>query len=227
MYARALTAEFIGSFVWVLAVCGASATATPAGDPALAAAGIIGCAVMAATYAVGHISGGHFNPAVTLGLVAGGRFEMGDAVGYIVAQVSGAVAAATVFFLIGFGSPDDSSASATLANVANTFGGANEYSALSAITIEVVIAVLYVSIFIGATSRGAPAGFAPIAIGMALVAFHVIAAPITNAALNPARATAISLFAGWNAIADLWLFWAAPIAGAIIGGLFGRALQDE
>jgi aquaporin Z len=223
MSQRALAAEFIGTFMLMSSVLGAAfySFAAPAG-----AAGIIGVAlaigvtVMALAFSIGHISGGHYNPAVTLGLIAGGRVSSASAVGYIIAQCVGALAACAVFALIGKTTP--------------TFA-ANGYDQLSMIKagmgsvflIETVLTAFFLIVIMGATSRRAPAGFAPIAIGLALTAIHIMAIPVSNASVNPARSLATAVFGGTTALSQVWLFWVAPILGAVIGGVIARWLQEE
>ena len=220
---REFAAEFIGTFALVSAVCGAALFSAPsAGLVAIAFA--VGLSVLAMAYAVGHISGGHFNPAVTCGLVAAGRFPLDNALHYILAQVLGGIAAAAVFYAVLKGAPagkwNDFLA------ISNLYGGSH-FSLVSVALTEVVITGLFLVVIVGATSRGAPAGFAPIAIGLALTLFHLMAIPITNASLNPARSTATALFGGQEAWNSLWLFWAAPIVGGVIGGCVCRWLQNE
>ena len=229
MNTRALAAEFIGTFVLVTATCGAALFSAPAGGGLVAVAFAIGFSVLIMAYAVGHISGGHFNPAVTLGLVAGGRFEMGPAIGYIVAQVLGGIVAALVFSIILSGAP--SGAGITKWNdfqaISNTYGGPKGFTMAAAFLTEVVITAVFLIVIMGATSRKAPAGFAPIAIGVALFVLHLVSIPVTNASLNPARSTAPAVFAGGVALGQLWVFWLAPIIGGIIGGSISRWLQEE
>jgi len=220
---REFAAEFIGTFALVSAVCGAALFSAPsAGLVAIAFA--VGLSVLAMAYAVGHISGGHFNPAVTCGLVAAGRFTLDNALHYMLAQVLGGIAAAAVFYAVLKGAPagkwNDFLA------ISNLYGGSH-FSLVSVALTEVVITGLFLVVIVGATSRGAPAGFAPIAIGLALTLFHLMAIPVTNASLNPARSTATALFGGQEAWNSLWLFWAAPIVGGVIGGCVGRWLQNE
>jgi len=220
---RTLAAEFIGTFLLMSSVLGAAfySFGAPAG-----AAGILGVAfsigftVMALAFAIGHVSGGHFNPAVTLGLIAGGRVAASSAVGYILAQCLGAIAACAVFWTIG-------SSPAQFA--------ANGYDALSMLkagmlpvfVIETVLTAFLVFVIMGVTSRRVPAGFAPIAIGATLAAIHVMAIPISNASVNPARSLGSALFAGSMALGQLWLFWVAPILGGVIGGVLARWLLEE
>ncbi len=225
MNKRALVAEFIGTFGLVAAICGAALFAAPAGGGLVSVAFAAGFSLLAMAYAVGHISGAHFNPAVTLGLVAGGRFEASDAVGYILAQVAGG-ASATFILAIILGGANGGSWNDFVA-VSNTYGGPKQFSMLSTGLTEVVITALFVFVIMGVTSSHAPQGFAPIAIGLALALFHIIAIPISNASLNPARSTAAALFGGVGPLSQLWLFWVAPIAGGVIGGLVAKWLQEE
>jgi aquaporin Z len=220
---RVLAAEFIGTFMLMSSVLGAAfysfgAPVGPAGIIGVALS--IGFTVMAMAYAIGHISGGHFNPAVTLGLIAGGRAASSTAVGYIVAQCAGALAACALFTLIG-GTP-------------TTFA-ANGYDGLSMLKaglvpvflIEALLTAFLVFIIMGATNRRAPAGFAPIAIGVTLTAIHLMAIPISNASVNPARSLGSAVFGGQQALSQLWVFWVAPILGGVIGGVAARWLQEE
>lgn len=220
---RALVAEFIGTFMLVTSILAAAfyAFASPNG-----AAGILGVAVsvgftvVALAVAIGPISGGHFNPAVTLGLIAGGRVSASSAAGYIVAQCLGALAACAMLAAIGKTPP--------------TFG-ANGYDALSMLKVglvpvfllETVLTAFFVIVIMGATSRRAPVGFAPIAIGLALGAIHIMAIPISNASVNPARSLAAAVFGGAAPLGQLWLFWVAPILGGVIGGATARWLLEE
>lgn len=229
MKLKALAAEFIGTFMLMASILGAafySFNLAGEGMPVEASAGIIGVAfsigltVMALAYAIGHISGGHYNPAVTLGLVAGGRFPVGDAVGYIVAQCLGAVAACFVFTLIG--------------NTGTTFA-ANGYDSLSMLKaglvpvfiIEFLLSAFFLIVIMGVTRSTAPAGFAPIAIGLTLTAIHIMSIPISNTSVNPARSLGPAIFGGGEALAQVWVFWAAPILGAVVGALIYRWVGDE
>lgn len=228
MSTRALAAEFIGTFALVTATCGSALFSAPSGGGLVGVAIAIGLSVLIMAYAVGHISGGHFNPAVTLGLVAGGRFDIANAPGYIIAQVLGGVAAAATFAVIlggylGGGKVEFN----TFAAISNNFGGPGGFSMMAVFLTEVVITALFLIVIMGATSSRAPAGFAPIAIGVALMVLHLVSIPVTNASLNPARSTAPALFADGTALANLWLFWVAPILGGVIGGVISRWLQDE
>lgn len=230
MNQRALVAEFIGTFMLVFGGVGTVLYTGPtAGIVAVALA--FGISVLIMAYAVGPISGGHFNPAVTFGLVAGGRFPAGDAIGYIIAQVIGGIAAAFVLNIVLTGAPVGPGITkfndlAVASNPATYAGGA-QYTMLSVLLIETVMTALFLIVIMGATSKRAPAGFAPIAIGLALTAFHLISIPVSNTSLNPARSTATAVFAGGPALANLWMFWVAPIVGAVIGALIAKWLHNE
>ncbi|HLN10410.1 MAG TPA: aquaporin Z [Xanthobacteraceae bacterium] len=221
---RELAAEFFGTFALVTAVCGAALFSAPSAG-LMAVAFAVGLSVLAMAFAVGHISGGHFNPAVTLGLVAGGRFEPGRAVGYIIAQLLGGIAAAAIFYVILTGAPTGKWNN--FVAISNIYGGADHFSLLSVALIEVVATALFLIVIHGATSSKAPAGFAPIAIGLALTLIHLVAIPVSNASVNPARSTATAIFGGTEALSSLWLFWVAPIVGGVIGGIISRWLQEE
>ena len=224
---KELGAEFIGTFTLVTAVCGAALFSAPiVGFIAVAFA--VGLSVLAMAYAVGGISGGHFNPAVTAGLVAAGRFDASKALPYIVAQVLGGIAAAAVFYVILKGAP--AGAKLNTFEAVSNIAGTGHFSLLSAGLIEVVITALFLIVIVSVTSPGAPAGFAPIAIGLALVLFHLVAIPVSNASLNPARSTATAVLAlteNTTAISSLWLFWVAPILGGVIGGYIAKCLHAK
>jgi aquaporin Z len=222
--ARVLAAEFAGTFMFMGSVLAAAvyAFATPADGAGIVGVALAnGFAVMAMAFAVGHISGAHFNPAVTLGLIAGGRIPSHVAVGYIAAQCAGALAACALFSLAG---------RTPTAFAANGYG---ELSMLKAglvpvFAVEALLTGFLVFIIMGITHRRAHASFAPVAMGGALVAIHIMAIPISNASVNPARSLASALFSGsGEALNQLWLFWVAPIVGAVAGGLFARWLQEE
>lgn len=235
---KKLTAEFLGTFWLVLGGCGSAVLAANfggAGNPfGIAFLGVsfaFGLTVLTGAYAFGHISGGHFNPAVSIGLWAGGRFPAGDLVPYIGAQVIGGVLAGFVLLQIAGGtagfSIDPASAGAFASNGygAMSPGG---YSMTSAFLCEALLTAFFVIIIMGSTHRNAPTGFAPIAIGLALTLIHLISIPVTNTSVNPARSTAVAFFAGSGAIGQLWLFWIAPIAGGLIGGLiYGWLGRDK
>ena len=221
---KELGAEFIGTFTLVTAVCGAALFSAPSAG-LIAVALAVGLSVVAMAYAVGPISGGHFNPAVTCGLVAAGRFPAGKAIPYIIAQVIGGAAAAAIFYVILQGAPAAGKWNTFLA-ISNTYGGSG-FTMMSAGLIEVVITALFLIVITGSTSERAAPGFAPIAIGLALVLFHLVSIPVSNASLNPARSTATAIIAGADALQCLWLYWVAPIVGGVIGGLIGKAFYEK
>lgn len=222
-------AEFLGTFWLVLGGCGSAVLAAnfggggnPLGLGFLGVSLAFGLTVLTMAYAVGHISGGHFNPAVSFGLFAGKRFSGSDLLPYIIAQVVGAIVAGGVLFLIASGNGAlDLSGSNPLAT--NGFGSHSPggYGLLSALITEIVMTFMFLVIIMGATDRLAPSGFAPVAIGLGLTLIHLISIPVTNTSVNPARSTGVALFSGnIEIIAQLWLFWLAPIVGAVIGGWF-------
>ncbi|SMP11123.1 aquaporin Z [Shimia sagamensis] len=224
-----LGAEFIGTFWLVLGGCGSAVLAAGVADVGIGWLGVslaFGLTVMTMAYAVGHISGGHFNPAVSLGLMIGGRFEAKDLIPYWVAQVAGAIAAAVVLYLIVSGAPEFAGPGGF---ASNGYGAASPqgYSMMSALIIEVVLTAAFLFIILGSTSSGAPAGFAPIAIGLGLTLIHLISIPVTNTSVNPARSTGVALFADGPALSQLWLFWVAPLLGAAIGGILWKTLGSE
>lgn len=219
MNARALGAEFTGTFLLVAGVLGAALFSFPnAGIVGVALS--IGLAVMATAYAIGHVSGGHYNPAVTIGLVTARKFPAASAPGYIVAQCLGAIAAAFLFHTIASGKADF----ATGSFASNTIGS---YSVTAAFLIEALLTAMLVLVVIGSTRKSAPAGFAPLAIGMTITVAHLVSIPVTNTSINPARSLGPALVAGGPAMSDLWLFIAAPITGAILGALLARWLLEE
>jgi aquaporin Z len=227
---RKLGAEFLGTFVLVFGGCGSAVLAAgfdPGGIGLLGVALAFGLTVMVMAYAVGHISGGHFNPAVTIGLIVGRRMEIRDAVPYIVAQVVGAIAAAAVLYLVASGAPGFEASDGFAANGYGDHSPGG-YNLLSGLAAEVVLTAIFLVVILGATSRLSPAGFAPIAIGLALTLIHLISIPVTNTSVNPARSTGPALFVGESwALEQLWLFWVAPIAGAILGAAIWRFILDE
>ena len=220
---REIFAEFVGTFMLVTAVCGAALFSAPSAG-LVAVAFAVGLSVVAGAYAFGAISGGHFNPAVTCGLIAAGRFEASKAVQYIIAQVAGGVCAAIIFYIILSGAPAGKWNSFT--DISNLYG-AGHFSLLSAGLIEIVMTALFVLVIVSVTSPGAPAGFAPLAIGLTLVLVHLVAIPVSNASVNPARSTATAVFGGAVAWQSLWLYWAAPIIGGVIGGALGKWLHGK
>ena len=230
---RRLAAEFFGTLWLVFGGCGAAVLAaaflTPTGT--LLGIGFLGVAfafgltVLTMAYAVGHISGGHFNPAVTIGLWAGGRFKAADVVPYIIAQVIGAIIAAAILYAIASGKPDWVAGGFA----SNGYGDLSpgKYGLGACFIGEVVATFFFLFVIIGSTSRGAAVGFAGIPIGLCLTLIHLIMIPVTNTSVNPARSTGPALFAGGPHIAQLWLFWVAPIVGAAIAGFFTRWLYEH
>lgn len=227
---KRLTAEFVGTLWLVFGGCGSAmyAAAFPeVGIGLLGVAFAFGLTVLTMAYAVGGISGGHFNPAVTLGLVAAGRHSAGDAVPYIIAQVLGAIAAVVLLHVIASGADGFDVATATYA--ANGFGESSpgSYDMSAAFLMEALMTFFFLIIIIGSTHPKVPVGFAPIAIGLGLTLIHLISIPVTNTSVNPARSTGPAIFAGGEYLNQLWLFWVSPIVGAVIAGLFARWLQPE
>lgn len=222
MKIKALGAEFIGTFMLTASVLGAAFYSFGAKSGAAGILGValsIGITVMVLARAIGHISGGHYNPAVTLGLVAGGRFSAAHAIPYIVAQCLGAIAATGVFAVIG-------DAPATYA--ANGYGSLSMINAslTSVLIIEALLTAFFLIIIMGSTRPNAPAGFAPLSIGLTLTAIHLMSIPVSNTSVNPARSLGPAVFAGGEPLTQLWVFWAAPIAGAVIGALIYRCLDE-
>ena len=212
-------AEFFGTFWLVLGGCGSAVLAAAFPDVGIGLLGVslaFGLTVVTMAYAIGHISGCHLNPAVSIGLWVGGRFSSKQLVPYIVAQVLGAIAAGGILFLIASGKAgfDASAGFASNGFAEHSPGG---YSMLSALVTEVVMTAFFLIIIMGATDKRAPQGFAPIAIGLGLTLIHLVSIPVTNTSVNPARSTGVALFAGGWALGQLWLFWVAPIVGAAIG----------
>jgi aquaporin Z len=226
---KAYGAEFLGTFWLVLGGCGSAVLAAAFPGVGIGLHGVslaFGLTVLTMAYAVGHISGGHFNPAVSVGLWAAGRFDAAKLLPYIVAQVIGAVAAGAVLYTIASGASGFDVAKGFASNGYGTHSPGG-YSLLAALVTEVVMTAFFLLIILGATDRRAPAGFAPIAIGLALTLIHLISIPVTNTSVNPARSTGVALFVGDWALAQLWLFWLAPIAGAVLGALAYRWVGSE
>ena len=222
-------AELIGTFWLVLGGCGSAVLAAAFPNVGIGLLGVsfaFGLTVLTMAYTIGHISGCHLNPAVSIGLVAGGRFKASELPAYIVAQVIGAVAAAGVLYFIASGKAGFSLAGGLASNgyEAHSPGG---YSMAAAFVAEVVLTAFFLLIIMGATDKRAPAGFAPIAIGLALTLIHLISIPVTNTSVNPARSTGPALIVGDWALSQLWLFWVAPIIGGVIGGVVYRWLGEE
>jgi len=226
---KKLAAEFIGTFWLVLGGCGSAVLAAAFPDVGIGLAGVslaFGLTVLTMAYAIGHISGCHLNPAVTVGLWAGGRHPAKEVLPYIVAQVIGAIVGAFVLYSIASGKAGFDLAGGFASNGygAHSPGG---YSLAAGFTTEVVMTLMFLMIILGATDRRAPAGFAPIAIGLGLTLIHLISIPVTNTSVNPARSTGPALIVGDWALGQLWLFWVAPILGALIAGYLYRWLSGE
>ncbi|MFD0325241.1 MULTISPECIES: aquaporin Z [Lysobacter] len=234
---KRLGAEFIGTFWLVLGGCGSAVLAAnfggagnPLGIGLLGVSLAFGLTVLTGAFALGHISGGHFNPAVSFGLWAGGRFPAKDLLPYIVAQVLGGILAGFVLLHIASGTGAfsiDPNAAGTFASNGYDLMSPGGYSLTAAFLTEVVMTAMFLVIILGATHKNAPAGFAPIAIGLGLTLIHLISIPVTNTSVNPARSTAVALFAGSAAISQLWLFWVAPIIGGLLGGAVYRWLGKD
>lgn len=221
MNSKALGAEFVGTFLLVSAVLGAALFSFPNAG-ILGVALSIGLTVMATAYAIGHVSGGHYNPAVTLGLVTAGRFPSSNSLGYILAQCLGGIVAAFLFCTIASGK-----AGFATGNFASNMYGGDGYSATSVFLIEALLTALLMLIIMGVTRKNGPSTMAPLAIGATLTAIHLMAIPVSNASVNPARSLATALVAGGVPLQQVWLFIAAPIVGAVAGGLLGRWLIEE
>jgi len=223
-------AEFIGTFWLVFGGCGSAVLAAAFPDVGIGLLGVslaFGLTVVTMAYAIGHISGCHLNPAVTVGLWAGGRFEARDIPLYIVAQVLGAIVAAFLLFYIASGSPAYDLATNGLAANGFSEGSPGGYDIWSGLIIEVVLTAAFLWIIMGSTDGRAPAGFAPIAIGLALTLIHLISIPVTNTSVNPARSTGPALVVGGLALQQLWLFWLAPLIGGAVGGLLYKTLGAD
>jgi aquaporin Z len=223
------SAEFLGTFWLVLGGCGSAVLAAAFPNVGIGLMGValaFGLTVLTMAYAIGHISGCHLNPAVSVGLWAGGRFPASKLPPYIVAQVLGGIVAGAVLYVIASGAPgfDVSKGFASNGYGAHSPGG---YSLLAALVSEVVMTMFFLLVILGATDKRAPAGFAPIAIGLALTLIHLISIPVTNTSVNPARSTGVALFVGDWAIDQLWLFWVAPIMGALLGAAIYHFVASE
>jgi aquaporin Z len=219
-------AEFFGTFWLVLGGCGSAVLAAAFPNVGIGLLGValaFGLTVLTMAFAIGHISGCHLNPAVSFGLWAGGRFPAKDLIPYIIAQVLGAIVAGGILYLIASGKADFTLASGFASNGygEHSPGG---YSLMAALITEVVMTMMFLLVIMGATDKRAPQGFAPIAIGLCLTLIHLISIPVTNTSVNPARSTGVALFAGNWALAQLWLFWLAPIAGGILGAFIYRLI---
>jgi aquaporin Z len=221
--------EFLGTFWLVLGGCGSAvlAAAFPGlGIGLLGVALAFGLTVLTMAYAIGHISGCHLNPAISIALWTGGRFSGKQVLPYIVAQVLGGIAAAAILYVIASGAPNFELSKGFASNGygAHSPGG---YSLLAALVCEVVMTMFFLIVIMGATDKRAPAGFAPLAIGLALTLIHLISIPVTNTSVNPARSTGVALFVGGWALEQLWLFWLAPIVGAVLGAITYRFIAKE
>ncbi len=222
-------AEFFGTFWLVFGGCGAAVLAAHFPGVGIGFAGValaFGLTVLTMVYTVGHISGGHFNPAVSVGLVAGKRFAASDLPAYVIAQVLGAIAAAGVLYVIASGAAgfDVHAGFASNGYGAHSPGG---YSLLAGIVAEVVLTAFFIFVIMGSTDERAPKGFAPLAIGLCLTLIHLVCIPITNTSVNPARSTGPAIFAGGWALQQLWMFWVAPLVGGALGGAIYRALFES
>lgn len=224
---RRTAAEFIGTFWLVLGGCGSAVLAATFPDVGIGLTGValaFGLTVLTMAYAVGYISGGHFNPAVSVGLWAGGRIPASDLAPYVISQVLGAIVAAGVLYLIASGKPGFDIGAGF---AANGYGAHSpgEYSMAAGFLTETVMTFMFLLIILGVTDSRAPQGFAPLAIGLGLTLIHLVSIPVTNTSVNPARSTGVALFVGDWALGQLWLFWVAPILGAILAGLVHRLLS--
>ena len=226
---KKLFAEFFGTFWLVFGGCGSAIFAAGIPDLGIGFVGValaFGLTVLTMAYAVGHISGGHFNPAVSIGLWAGGKFEAKDLIGYILAQVIGAIVAALTLWTIVSGKSGFETVGGFAANGYGELSP-DEYSMMSALVAEIILTAFFLLVILGSTNARAPKGFAPIAIGLALTLIHLISIPITNTSVNPARSLSQAIFADGAYMSQVWLFWVAPIAGAIFGGLIHKAFFEK
>jgi aquaporin Z len=226
---KKLAAEFIGTFWLVLGGCGAAVLAAAFPDVGIGLLGVafaFGLTVLTMAFAIGHISGCHLNPAVSIGLWAGGRFPAAELIPYIIIQVAGAIAGAGVVYLIASGKAGFELSSGLASNGygEHSPGG---YSLVACLVTEIVMTFMFLMIILGATDKRAPKGFAPIAIGLGLTLIHLISIPVTNTSVNPARSTGPALLVGDWATAQLWMFWVAPIVGALIAGFVYRFFEED
>jgi aquaporin Z len=229
MNTKKYIAEIIGTFWLTFAGCGSAVIAAAFPEVGIGLVGVsfaFGLSVVTMAYAIGHISGCHLNPAVTVGLAAGGRFPSAQVVPYIVAQVVGAILASAVLYVIASGAAgfDVGKGFASNGYEAHSPG---HYSMMACFLMEVVMTMMFLFVIMGSTHGKAPAGFAPLAIGLALVMIHLVSIPVTNTSVNPARSTGPALFVGGWALAQLWMFWVAPLIGGVLGGVIYRWLSDE
>jgi aquaporin Z len=222
-------AEFLGTFWLVLGGCGSAVLAAAFPGVGIGLHGVslaFGLTVLTMAFAIGHISGCHLNPAVSIGLWAGGRFPANQLLPYIVSQVFGAIVAGAVLYVIASGAPGFDVSKGFASNGYGAHSPGN-YSLIAALVTEVVMTMFFLLVILGSTDKRAPAGFAPIAIGLALTLIHLISIPVTNTSVNPARSTGVAVFVGGWALEQLWLFWVAPIAGALLGAVTYRAIAGE
>ncbi|MBL9059870.1 MAG: aquaporin Z [Mangrovicoccus sp.] len=226
---KKLLAELIGTFWLVLGGCGSAVIAAGIPDLGIAFAGValaFGLTVVTGAYAVGSISGGHFNPAVSLGLMVGGRFDKALLLPYWAAQVVGAILAAIVLYVIASGAAGFTGVGGF---ASNGYGAASPggYSFLACAVTEIVMTAIFIFVILGATSRGAPVGFAGLAIGLCLTLIHLVSIPVTNTSVNPARSTGVALFADGPALAQLWFFWVMPLIGAVVGAAVWKMVSED
>ena len=227
---RRMAAEAIGTFWLVFGGCGSAVLAAAFPEVGIGLLGVslaFGLTVLTMAYAIGHVSGCHLNPAVTLGLWSGGRFPAGDILPYVASQVVGAIVAAGLLFSVASGTASFDLATSGLAQNGFGAGSPGGYSMSAGLVIEIVLTAGFLVVILGSTDGRAPAGFAPIAIGLALTLIHLISIPVTNTSVNPARSTGPALIVGGLALQQLWLFWAAPLLGGAVGGALYRALFGE
>lgn len=222
------SAEFLGTFWLVFGGCGSAILAASYPELGIGFLGVafaFGLTVLTMAYAVGNISGGHFNPAVTLGLMLGGRFPAKDLLPYWVAQVLGAIVAAAILYLIASGQSGFTAGGFA----SNGYGDLSPggYNLMSALIVEIVLTAFFIIVILGTTDRLAPAGFAPMAIGLCLTLIHLISIPVTNTSVNPARSTGVAFFAETAALSQLWMFWVAPLIGAAIGAIIWKGLLGK
>jgi len=227
---KKLGAEFLGTFVLVLGGCGSAVLAAAFPDVGIGLLGValaFGLTVLTMAYAVGHISGCHLNPAVSIGLWSGGRFSASEIAPYIGAQVAGGIAGAAILFVIASGQAGFDAASSGFASNGFAEHSPGGYSLVAALVTEIVMTFIFLIIIMGSTDKRAPAGFAPIAIGLGLTLIHLISIPVTNTSVNPARSTGVAIFQGDWALSQLWLFWVAPIVGAWLAGMVYRWFETD
>ncbi len=227
---KKLTAEFFGTFWLVLGGCGSAVLAAAYPELGIGFVGVslaFGLTVLTMAFAIGHISGCHLNPAASLGLLVGGRFPAKEFIPYVVVQVLGAIAAGGILFVIASGQEGFNAAASGFAS--NGYGAHSPggYTMVAALVCEVVMTAFFLIVIMGATDKRAPAGFAPIAIGLCLTLIHLISIPVTNTSVNPARSTGVAIFAGGAAMGQLWLFWVAPLIGAAIGAVIYKFMAGD